>query len=248
MSEEVQIALIKGHPFNTGIYKEGEHFYILVPNTNNTYTRQYLGKSLCRYRFALGCDCQAGHCFYETLHNFTNRQDKLCRFCSSATGMWEAAGKEPIPECKKNIMLIMQELNIDSQVACQADLPWWHGRVDFYHLTTGTTIQVDGRSHFSETHHRVPPPQLQMDLKCCEAAWMAGSKLVRLHHEDATMQSAVIAALGLPYSRFVMVSKKYESITVSWGGISKSYTNWLERVLVGCKCYYCHIAKCWVYC
>jgi len=50
------------------------------------------------------------------LHNFCKREEKLCRFCSSASGMWEAAAKDPIPECEKNIMAVMQELDIDRQV------------------------------------------------------------------------------------------------------------------------------------
>jgi len=114
-------------------------------------------------------------------------------------------------------------------------------------MTTGTTIQVDGKSHFSETHHRVPCQQLQMDLKCCRAAWMAGQRLVRVHYENGAMQAVVSQAINLPYHRFVMVSKKYDSVTVTWGGINRSYTSWLACVLVGCQCQYVDAAKCWLY-
>lgn len=198
--------------------------------------KQYLGRSLEGHRFALGCDCGQGHCFYETLNNFSSRKEHLCRFCSLATGMWEAAGKDAIPECEQAFMAALQQLGVDWAVACQADLPYWHGRIDFYHIPSRTAMQVDGSSHFKVAHHRTSQHQLQMDLRCCRAAWLKGARLFRVHGDHGNMNTAALTAIQLPYSRFVMVTAVYASITVTWSGTSRSYVDWLQCVLPGAKC------------
>lgn len=248
LTTDVSTALAKGQRFNPTIHHEGQYHYIMVTTKDNTISKQYLGRSLQRYRFALACDCDGGHCFYETLHNFTQREERLCRFCTPATGLWEAAGKDAIPECEARLMCAMKELDIDRQVACQADLQWWHGRVDFYHMPTRTAIQVDGSSHFTTTNHRLPCHQLQMDLKCCRAAWMGASRLLRIHHNAAAQHLVVLEAMRLPHHRFVMITRQYESVTVTWGGMTRTYSNWLECVLPGSKCYVHTGSNCLVYC
>lgn len=228
-------ALTIGAIFNPIVYKEGKYHYILVPDPADGFRKQYLGKSLEHWRFALGCDCDKGHCFCETLHNFTKREDRLCKFCSSTNGMWEAAGKEPMPECEKVFMAVLQQLGLDIQVACQADLPYWHGRIDFYHMPSRTAMQVDGSSHFSRTHHRTPHLQLHMDLRCCRSAWMHGGRLLRIHGDHGMMQVAAIEAIQFPYDRFVMLTRQYEHVSVTWKGISKTYVDWLQSMLLGAK-------------
>lgn len=232
----VILALAAGQAFNPEVQQENLHHYIIVSDAKGKDRKQYLGKALEEWRFALGCGCVGGHLFYETLNNFCNRKDTLCRYCTLATGLWDAADKAHIPECEIKFMLMLQSMGLDTVVACQADLPYWHGRIDFYHLPSKTAMQLDGSSHFSRTHHRAPYQQLQMDLKCCRAAWMKGARLLRVHGDHGMIQLVVNEAIYLSYSRFVMVTRKYESVTVTWGGISRKYTDWLHSMLPGAKC------------
>ena len=240
-------ALRVGQVYNPVQYQEGVHYYILVPEADGGHRKQYLGKALEGHRFALGCDCEEEHCFYETLHNFTNRQDRLCKFCSSITGMWEAANKKKVSEAENKLMAMMRELAVDRQVACEVALPWWHGRIDFYHMPSKTAVQVDGSGHFEGTHHMMPSQQLQADLQCCRAAWMARGRLLRVHHRSARVMRALLDALSLPHARFVMVSMQYTTVSVTWKGMTKSYTDWLECVLVGSKCYFDKVTNCAIY-
>ena len=219
----------------------------MVPASGNELKKQYLGKALEQHMFALGCDCDGGHCFYETLHNFTQRSDRLCKFCSPATGMWDAANKKKVSEAELSMQLAIKDLGLDTQVACEVNLPWWHGRLDYYHMPTHTAMQVDGSGHFKGTYHMLHGHQLQLDLKCCRAAWMAGGRLLRVHHESSMMARDVQAAIHMPYARFVMVSRQYASVPVTWADITKSFTHWLSSVLVGAKCCIDPTTNCMVY-
>lgn len=241
-------ALAIGWQFNPTIHEEGQYHYIMVSDGGSEPRKLYLGKALEGRRFALGCDCNKGHCFYETLHNFTKREQYMCRFCSLANGMWEAADREPMPECEQAFMAMLQQAGVDWAVACRADLPYWHGRIDFYHMPSKTAMQVDGSSHFERAHQRTPYEQLQQDLKCCRAAWMKGGRLLRVHGDHGYMNTAALSAVALPYSRFVMVTRAYESITVTWSGISRSYADWLECVLPGAKRCVHPPSNCILYC
>ena len=115
----VVAALSRGQSFNPIIHEEGVHHYILVPAAGIGHRKQYLGKALEGHRFALGCDCDEGHCFYETLHNFTHRRDRLCKFCSSITGMWEAADKKKISEPENQLMARMKDIAVDTLKTCR---------------------------------------------------------------------------------------------------------------------------------
>lgn len=221
----VVAALTIGMMFNPIIYVEGMHHFIMVPDEKNEYRKQYLGSSLEGHRFALGCECAQGHCFYETLNNFSDRGDKLCRFCSTANGMWEAANKEAIPECELQFMAMLQSARIDQQVACQANLGFWPGRIDFYHMPSKTAMQVDGNSHFTVAHHKHPHDQLINDLRCCRKAWLGRGRLLRVHGDHGNMKTTALAAIQLPYSRFVMVTRVYETIPITWIGITRSYVD-----------------------
>lgn len=114
-------------------------------------------------------------------------------------------------------------------------------------------MQVDGSGHFKDTHHMQEGHQLQLDLKCCRAAWMACGRLLRVHHESGLMCRVVMAAVCTPHTIFVMVSSQYTSVAVAWAGITKSYTDWLlsateYSVLVGSKCYFHSATDCIIYC
>lgn len=237
----------KGQSYNPTVYQEGVHCYILVPEAGNGHKKQYLGRALEGYQFALGCDCEHGHCFFETLHNFTTRPDRLCKFCSSTTGMWEAAAKKKISEPENLLMAMLVEMALDKQVACEVALPWWHGRIDFYHMPSKTAVQVDGSGHFKGTYHMKHSQQLKADLRCCRAAWMTSGRLLRVHHKAVRVMRALLAAVCLPNARFVMVSVQYSSVPVTWKGVTRSYTDWLECVLVGSKCYFDSVTNCFVY-
>lgn len=232
----VVLALAAGQAFNPEVKWEGLLCYIIVPDGKDKGEKRYLGKALEKYRFALGCGCKGRHCFYETLNNFCDRKDRLCRYCTLATGLWDAAAKDSIPECERTFMSMLQSIGLDRSVACQANLPYWHGRIDFYHMPSKTAMQLDGSSHFTWTHHRTAYHQLRMDLKCCRAAWKKGGRLLRVHSDHGMMQLVVVEAIKVPYNRYVMVTREYESVTVTWAGITETYTDWLLSVLPGAKC------------
>jgi hypothetical protein len=53
-----------GQCYNMDVQAEGLHYYIDITDDEGKARRQYLGKSLEKWRFALSCGCGQGHYYY----------------------------------------------------------------------------------------------------------------------------------------------------------------------------------------
>lgn len=233
--------------YNVDVKAEGLHHYIDTTDAKGKPKKQYLGKSLETWRFALSCGCSQGHCYYETLNNFTARKHRDCRFCSIATessGVRHAAG---VPRSEKDLMLALLEQGLDKAVACQVGLPFWPGRIDLYHLPTKTAMQADGSSHFVQTYHAKPFEKLQLSLQCCIDAWNAQTRLLRVHYQHSQLAAVAVEATQLYHTRFIMVTKEYDSVPVTWDGVTKNYVEWLQCKLPGAKWYLHPAVACTVF-
>jgi hypothetical protein len=144
---------------------------------------------------------------------------------------WEGSGKDPVSAAEKEAMQALQSARLDHTTACQVVLPFWPGRLDFYHITSETAMQADGSSHFVYMHHRAPQLQLLSDIECCRRAWSEGVRLLRVHHEYARSTEAMIVATQLPHARFVMLTGGYERVRVWYNGRHHSYIKLLKRSL-----------------
>lgn len=160
-----------------------------------------------------------------------------CKFCSIATGRQGAAGPSLMSSSEEAFLVALQKQGIDTAVACQVDMPFWPGRLDCYHMPSKTAMQIDGSSHFVPAFYCKPYHKLQLSLRCCRAAWLSKHRLLRVHYKHTQYAAAAVAAIDLPHSRFVMVTREYESVQVCWGGISKTYVEWLYGLLLGAHSY-----------
>jgi hypothetical protein len=61
--------------------------------------------------------------------------------------------------------------------------------------------------------------------------------LLRVHYQHPEYDAVALEAISLPYGKFIMVTKEYETVQVSWDGITKSYIDWLHGLLLGAQCY-----------
>jgi hypothetical protein len=162
-------------------------------------------------------------------------------------GLPAAGGASSVPQCEKDFMAALQQQGIDTAVACQVNLRYWSGRIDFYHIPTRTAMQVDGSSHFAPAFYSDPCNQLMLDLRCCRAAWFTRNRLLRVHYTHAQYATAAVEAISLVYGSFVMVSAEYKDVQVTIGGITKSYVDWLKCMLWGSKWYLHSAANCMVF-
>lgn len=191
----------------------------------------YLTNTLEGWQFALACRCRRGHIRYTTLKAIVNENDLICQFCEHDEPAWAGANKPHVPQCEVRAMEALQSVQLDKVVACQVQLPFWHGRVDFYHIPSKTVIQIDGHSHFTGMHHKVACTQLLMDVDCCQGAWQAGVRMLRVHHEVTNPLIAMHAATHMSHPSFVMLSSKYASVRVHAAGESCSYIEWVTQQL-----------------
>lgn len=210
----------------------GEHGTYFVTQDDK---KQYLSNTLEGERFALECRCGRDHVRWATLHSILQPYDLFCQWCECETEGWRGIGKDPVSAAEKEAMEALQSAGLDHTTACQVVLPFWSGRLDFFHITSETAIQADGSSHFMCMHHRAPQFQLLSDIECCTRAWREGVQLLRVHHKYARSKEAMIIATQLPYAHFVMLAGGYESVVVWHQGRHCSYMDMLKDRLRGAR-------------
>lgn len=218
-----------GLHLNPDLYHEGHHYYIIASDGE----KQWLSNTLEGKQFALRCRCGWDHYRYATLKSIRTQANLFCQFCEHDARWWKAVHKEHVPACEVEAMQALKQLGLDKQVACQVRLPYWHGRVDFYHIPTKTVTQVDGSSHFTCMHHRQSKTQLIKDIECCSQAWKEGVRLLRMHHQHGPMGKVMLAATQMPYPSFVMLTREYESVSVCINGVQLKYADWVAMQLPG---------------
>jgi hypothetical protein len=228
---------------NPDLHEEGQYIYMLTAEGR----QQYLSNSMEGERFALACMCQSYHVRYTTLHSIAAAHDLFCQWCECDDDSWEGRGKDPVSAAEREAMHALQSAGLDHTTACQVLLTFWPGRVDFYHIPSGTAVQADGSSHFECMHHRAPHHQLLSDIECCARAWREGVRLLRVHHKYACTQEAIIVATQLPHARFVMLSGCYASVRVWHKGQHIGYIDLLKSKLQRARCQSIKVPGCVVF-
>jgi very-short-patch-repair endonuclease len=229
--EYVKHAVCARPELNPQLHHKGPYLYMVTKEGKQVY----LSNSLEEHQFALGLSCNGWHVRYATLHSITSEGDLDCQWCLCWDDSWEGKGKEKVSEAEKEAMLAVMQAKLDHTTACQVLLPFWEGRVDFYHITSKTSMQHDGSSHFESMHHRAPQIQLLNDIECCSRAWSQGYRLLRVHHKCARCEEAMIVATQQPYARFVMLAGRYDRVVVWYEGRHISYIELLQSMLKGAR-------------
>jgi very-short-patch-repair endonuclease len=208
---------------NPTLFRDGKYTYMVTAEGKKVY----LSNSMQGVRFGLQCKCGQPHVRFATLHSIKAEFDLFCQWCECELSNWKGSNKDVVSESEKAAMQALQSAELDHTTACQVLLPFWHGRVDFYHIPSKTVIQVDGSSHFTRMHERTPQAQLLMDIECCGKAWDEGVRILRVHHEYGKPKEAMILATQLPYARFVMLAGNYAGAVLWEEGRHKTYLSML---------------------
>jgi very-short-patch-repair endonuclease len=193
--------------------------------------QQYVSDSMEGVKFALECRCGEPHVRFCTLHSITAEYDLFCQWCECESDSWKGSGKDPVSKHEKEAMQALQSAGLDHTTACQVLLPFWDGRVDFYHITSKTVIQADGSSHFLYMHERTPQTQLLRDIESCGKAWEEGVRILRVHYKYSNAKEAIIVATQLRYPKFVMLAGNYASAVIWHDGQHISYVEMLRKRL-----------------
>jgi very-short-patch-repair endonuclease len=208
------------------LQQEGQRYYIELDGE-----KVWLSDSLERLRFALRCTCQQYHFRYCTLDAIEDEDSLICQFCEHGTEQWRRQNKAAVPQCEVEAMQAWRDLRLDYAVACQVQLGFWHGCVDFYHMPTKLVVQIDGSSHFKGTRRVLPWQQLSKDLDCCAEAWNDGVRMLRIHHQHGHMAVAMLAAVKMPSTSFVMLSHNYSAVSICMEGRTMSFVDWVAEKL-----------------
>jgi hypothetical protein len=147
-------------------------------------------------------------------------------------------------------MQALRDAGIDRQVACEVSLPFWRGRVDFYHIPSKIVVQADGRSHRVVTHKLQPGRQLKLDLRCCIKAWKGDMRLLRLYHspggDHSSWSQIILAATRLRCAKFVMLSNEYNSLCVDTAQ-QQTVIQWLTAKLEGAQFRFDQETQCYLW-
>lgn len=196
--------------------------------------KRWLSNTMEGYRFALACTCEEGHVRYATLKSIKSVQDLCCWYCQPQTQA-TTRGKHKlhinVTKCERQAMDALQSARLDRGTAFQVLLPFWQGRVDFYHISSRTVIQVDGCSHFTGTFYNTTCQQLLMDVRCCCEAWKTGVRMLRVHHMCADYAAAMLTAVLQQYESFVMLTPEYAQVQVCCRGQDQSFVQWVQHRL-----------------
>lgn len=224
LSDFLKQAVTARPELNPELFEEGAYIFMLTAQG----TKRYLSNSMEVDRFALECRCGQYHVRFCTLHSISASYDLFCQWCECESESWTGPNKDPVSAAEKEAMQALQHAGLDHTTACQVVLPFWRGRLDFYHIPSETAMQADGSSHFESMYDRAPHIQLLNDIKCCRRAWRYGVRLLRLHQKYARSEEAMILATQLPYDSFVMLAGGYNKVVVWYGGQHINYIDLLR--------------------
>lgn len=220
---------------NTEVVQRGQKLYVQLPDGSE----KQLCCSMEGHKFALACTCGKGHVRYSTLNSVRKENSLMCQYCQHGSTAWREAHKRRVCPSERKAMQALKDEGLDTRVACEVSLPFWHGRMDFYDIPSKTAMQADGGRRGAKRHSHLPGKQLHLDLECCVSAWKDGVRLLRLHSKNANWGVAMTAAVNLPYDRFVMLTSEYAAVHYASGGIS--CIDWLHSKLEGAQ-YLVHAA------
>ena len=233
-------AYIGGQKFNPELHKEGPHYYFFTQCGN----KKWLSNTMEGFQFALQCRCGHEHFRFTTLKTIKTEDHLFCQYCEHATEWWRASRKYKVYSSDIQGMAALHTAKLQEEVACQVRLLFWPGRVDFFHMPSKTIVNVDGSSHFTGMFYKTRKEKLNDDIECCAKAWSKGVRLLRLHHQHAGMDKAMLAAIQLPHSKFIMLSTEYIDVRVLYNGQQLSYVEWV-KACVGCtQCELHHASDC----
>ena len=130
------------------LFQDGKYTYMVTAQGKQVY----LSDNMEGVKFALQCRCGKPHVRFAALHSIEAEYDLCCQWCECEQSSWTGSGKDPVSKDEKAAMEALQSAGLDHTTACQVRLPFWKGRVDFYHVPSKTVTQADGSSHFVRMH------------------------------------------------------------------------------------------------
>ena len=229
MQQAISAAVRDAMHLNSGVVQRGQQLYLTLADG----TERQLCSSLEGHKLALACSCSKGHVRYSTLNSVRSLKALLCQYCHHGTPAWREARRRRVFKSEKKAMQALKSQQLDSRVACEVRLWYWHGRVDFFDIPSKTAMQADGEKRSAKLQSKLPGKQLQLDLHCCISAWHEGGRMLRLHTKDSNWGAVMRAAVAQQHPRFVMLTSAYAAVHAGSGGVS--CIDWLKQHLEGAQ-------------
>lgn len=227
MEQVISRAVRDAIHLNSGVVQHGKQLYV----THADGTERRLCSSLQGHKLALACTCSKGHVRYSTPNSVRSLAALLCQYCHHGTPAWREARRRRVHRSEKKGMQALKSEQLDTRVACEVRLQFWHGRVDFYDIPSKTAMQADGEKRGAKLQSKLPGKQLQLDLRCCISAWREGVRMLRLHTEDSNWGAVMKAAVAQQHPKFIMLTSAYAAVHAGSGGVT--CIDWLKHILEG---------------
>lgn len=171
--------------------------------------------------------CQGGRCHYKLCTSKTiDKQAALwCAFCIYNQQLWEQEGKRVLPDCELWFMALLVMADIDCDFCLQVIPPFWHQPMDFYSVSTGVFVQIDGKCHWVGMRGLSRDEVLAEDMQQNKAALLARARLVRVHERDIDTDVCVLAALEAASQGYaVVLTPAYAAEQYRWNGGTVAYS------------------------
>lgn len=209
---------------------------LVCPDGNRVDITNRLGQHQLLWK-CIGCP--GGRCHYKLCTSKTlDRQAVLwCYFCMYNEQLWEQEGKRVLPECELWFMALLVMAGMDCDFCLQVIPPFWHQPMDFYSLSTGVFVQVDGKCHWVGMRGLSRDEVLAEDMQQNKAALLTGARLVRVHERDIDTDASVLAALQAAAQGYsVVLTPAYATEQYHLYGRNVAYWQALLATVTNC-CY-----------
>jgi hypothetical protein len=188
----------------------GHNPYVSIIGSKAYLDGSMVGCSLQQVKFVVGLDCCSTaeqHFGFKTLHSLKKKRHLLCYYCYGAEEEW--GSKQGASSYEDDFIAFCRGRGLLPEMAWQVRLPWWEGRLDFYHFPSSTAIQIDGEGHFTGQWWEGRESIMQRDIRCCLQAMAADARIVRISHRDmgaANLALMLHEVISSSSSRFIVLS------------------------------------------
>lgn len=174
-----------------------------------------------------------GHVKFCTPSSLKHPCSLWCPFCSYDAALWQQQHMALMSHAEQQFMMNFLTRNgLDHQYCHQVTAYFWKWPIDFWNHTFDFYVQIDGHCHWYGMHAVSKQVVQTRDLSFNQLAYMAGARLVRVHHDDLTQNMALLAAVNAAIMGCsIVLSPKYARMKVMHNGLQMSYATAVQQTI-----------------
>lgn len=196
-----------------------------------------ISSSTCSVRLYWKCTSATGvlcgHVKFCTPSSLKHPRSLWCAFCSYDAALWQQQHMALLPHAEQQfIMNFLVRNGIDQQYCHQVTADFWKWPIDFWNHKFNFYVQIDGHCHWYGMHAVSKQVVQARDLSFNQLAYMAGARLVRVHHDDLTHNMVLLAAVNAAtMGCSIVLTPKYARTQVMHNGQQMGYATVVQQMI-----------------